>query len=370
MTSIHFFETAAARSLLLFAAAGSIFLAGCSSEPAKEHARETVDAPITVVQNTTMPSFHSVAGTVRAETTSTLSANVVGTVARMRVAEGDRVRKGDVLVEIDARESRANADRVRAGQAEVEHAIESAAANARLAETTFRRYDALRERGSASRQEFDEARSRHAAAQAELARAVARRGEARAASAQAEAVLGYSSVRAPIDGVVTARFVDAGAQALPGVPLVSIANEQATRVDASVPEHITVRPGDRALVDAGGTRLEARVTRVQPSLDPAARSAVVQLALDRPLRAGTYVKVSIPVGARNAVTVPNSAVVRRGQLTSVFVVGADRVAHMRLITLGTSDASRAEVLSGIAAGESIVSAPERVRDGVTVRSGA
>lgn len=368
MTPIHFSKSAAARSAIVFTAAASIFLAACS-EPAKEPARETVDAPVTVVQSTTMPSFHSVAGTARAETTSTLSANVVGTVVRMRVAEGDRVRKGDVLVEIDARESRANADRARAGREEVEHAIESASANARLAETTFRRYETLRERGSASKQEFDEAKSRHAAAQAELARAVARRGEARAASAQAEAVLGYSSVRAPIDGVVTARFVDAGAQASPGVPLLSIANEQATRVDANVPEHITLRAGDRAVVETGGQRLEARVTRVQPSLDPGARSALVQLALDRPLRAGTYVKVSIPVGARDAVTVPAGAIVRRGQLTSVFVVGADRVAHMRLITLGSTDASRAEVLSGIRAGESIVSTPERVRDGVTVRSG-
>lgn len=369
MTLIHFFDSAAPRTALLLAAtAGWLSLAACS-EPAKEPAPEVVDAPVTVVQSTSMPSFHSVAGSARAETTSTLSANVVGTVVRMRVAEGDRVRKGDVLVEIDAREHRANADRARAGREEVERAIESAAANARLAEATFARYDALRQRGSASRQEYDEAKSRHDAARAELARAVARRGEARAASAQADVVLGYSSIRAPIDGVVTARFVDAGAQASPGVPLLSIANERATRVDASVPEHITVRAGDSAVVETGGQRLQARVVRVQPSLDPGARTALVQLALAQPLRAGTYVKVSIPSGARDAITVPTGAVVRRGQLTSVFVVDADRVARMRLITVGSTDATRTEVLSGISAGESIVSAPDRVRDGVTVRSG-
>lgn len=243
-------------------------------------------------------------------------------------------------------------------------------ANAQLAEATYRRYAALHERGSASRQEYDEAKARHAGAQAELNRLVARRAEVRAATAQAEAALDFSSVRAPIDGVVTARFVDPGAQAAPGVPLLTIENETATRVDANVPEHVTVRAGERASVIAGERRIGARVTHIQPSVDAAARSALVKLQLDEPLRAGTYVKVSFPIGAHDAVTVPLTALIRRGQLTSVFVVGADGVARMRLVTLGPADGARAEVLSGLAPGEEIVAAPARVREGVTVRRSA
>ena len=344
-------------------------LAACSS-PETPVARESVDAPVAVVQRASLPAFHTVSGTVRSETTSTLAANVVGTVLRVRVAEGDRVRAGDVLVEIDAREPRANADRARSGREEVERAIEAASANAQLAEKTFRRFEALRERGSASQQEFDDARARHTAAQAELGRLVAQRGGARAAATQAEAVLDFSSIRAPIDGVITGRFIDPGAQAAPGVPLVSIESEAATRIDANVPEHVTVRPGDVATVEAGTETLEARVTQVQPSVDPGARSALVKLELRRPLRAGTYVKVSFPVGARDAITVPVAALVQRGQLTSVFVVGSDQVARMRIINIGATSDARAEVLSGLDAGESIVSAPAQVRDGVVVRRGA
>ncbi len=347
----------------------ALLLAACS-QPERIPSRETVGAPVLVVQRTSLQAFHSVAGTVRSQTTSTLSANVVGSVVRVLVAEGDRVRAGDVLVEIDAREPRAQADRARAGGEEVERAIEGAAANAKLAEATYRRYEALRGRGSASQQEYDEARARHITAQAELARLGARRGESRAALTQARAVLDYSSVRSPGDGIVTGRFVDPGAQAAPGVPLLTIEDERASRVDAHVPENVIVRIGDHAFIDAGGQRLGARVTRVQPSVDPAARSALVKLELEKPLRAGTYVKVSFPIGARTAVTVPLTALVRRGQLTSVFVVGAGDVARMRIITLGATDAGNAEVLSGLNAGESIVTSPARVHDGVIVRGGA
>lgn len=347
----------------------ALVLAACA-HPDKPAVREIVDAPVVAVQRTSMPSFHTVAGTVRPETTSTLAANVVGTVVRVAVAEGDRVRAGDVLVQIDAREPRAQVDRTRAGREEVERAIEAANASAQLAEATYRRYAALHERGSASRQEYDEAKARHTGAQAERNRLIARRAEVSAATAQAEAVLDFSSVRAPIDGVVSARFVDPGAQAAPGVALLTIENPTAARVDANVPEHVAVRTGDRAVVMAGERRIGARVTHVQPSVDTAARSALVKLQLDEPLRAGTYVKVSFPIGSRDVVTVPLTALVRRGQLTSVFVVGTDGVARMRLITLGATDAARAEVLSGLDDGEEIVSAPARVHDGVTLRGRA
>ena len=342
-----------------------LLLAACT-HPAQPPARTTVDAPVAVVHRVSMPLLHSVAGTVRAETTSALAANVVGTVVRVLVAEGDRVRKGDLVVEIDARAQRAQMDRASAGRVQSERAIDATSATAQLAETTFRRYLALRERGSASQQEYDEAKARHTAAQAELARLIASRDDARAAAAQAQAVLDYSSIRAPIDGIVTARFVDPGTQAAPGVPLVAIENEAATRIDANVPEQVIVRAGDTALVESGEQRLRARVIRVQPSIDPAARSALVKLQLDAPLRAGTYVKVSFPMGERDAVTVPLSALVRHGQLTSVFVVGTDNVARMRLITVGASDGTQAEVLSGLAAGEPVVSAPAGVRDGMIV----
>lgn len=347
----------------------ALFAAACSREEATT-SRETVQAPVVTARQTSMPEFYTVAGTVRSKTASTLAANVVGTVIRVAVAEGDRVRAGDVLVEIDAREPRAQAERVRAGRDELERAIEAAVANAQLAQSTFRRFEALRERGSASQQEYDEARARYTAAQAEVARLNASRQGARAAVTQATAVLGFSSVRAPANGVVTARFVDPGAQAAPGVPLIAVEEEHATRVDANVPENIVVSANGPAIVEAGNRRLDARVVRTQPSVDATARTALVQLELAQPLRAGTYVRVSFPIGERSALVIPATAIVRHGQLASVFVIGQNGIARMRVVNAGAISGSDVEILSGLDAGESIVTAPARVREGVIVRSGA
>jgi len=358
-----------ARVMLVAALVTGLLSAACRA-PEMAPERTTVDAPVSVVERTALPTLHTVAGTVRSRNTSTLSANVIGTIVSVTVNEGDAVKAGDVLVAIDAREPVAQLDRARAGREEVERAIEGATANVQLTEATFRRYEALHERGVASRQDLDEARARHVAAQAELNRLAARRGEARAAATQAGAVLDFSSIRAPIAGIVTARFVDPGAQAAPGVPLLTIEEARATRVDAYLPEGVLARIGDRVFVDAGGQRVPARVTHVQPALDSGSRSSLVKLELDQPLRSGAFVKVLISTGSRDTITVPNTALVRRGALTSVFVVDAQHVARMRLITVGSTDAARTEVLSGLDAGETIVIAPANVRDGVIVRSGA
>lgn len=346
-----------------------VALAACAGQE-NAPAPESVDAAVVLVRRSSVPSLHTVAGTVRAETTSTLAANMVGTVMRVHVAEGDRVRAGQLLVEIDAKDRHAQVERMGARRTEVERAIEAASANAQLAEATHRRMLALRNDGLASPQSYDEARAAQLAAQAELQRALALRGEARAAATEADAMLAHSNVRAPIDGVIAARFVDPGAQAAPGVALLAIENETATRVDTHVAEDVAVRPGDRAVVTAANERIEARVIHVQPSVDSAARSSLVKLRLTRPVRAGTYVRVSFTTGQRDVIAVPETALVRRGSLTSVFVVGADDIARMRLITIGSSAETQAEVLSGLAAGETIVSQPARVRDGVVVRRSA
>ena len=85
----------------------ALLVAACSREETTP-ARETVQAPVVAARRTSLPALHTVAGTVRSQTASTLAANVVGTVVRVAVAEGDRVRAGEVLVEIDAREPRAH----------------------------------------------------------------------------------------------------------------------------------------------------------------------------------------------------------------------------------------------------------------------
>jgi RND family efflux transporter MFP subunit len=299
----------------------------------------------------------------------------MGNVVAIHVREGDRVRAGQLLVEIDDRGARAQAAQAQAGSdasaralGGAEAAVSAARANAMLAETNYNRYAALRARGSVSPAELDEADAHFKVAAAELERAtkgrealVAQRDAARAASVGANVSLDDTHITAPISGVVTARFVDPGAQAAPGMPLLTIESEAAARVEATVPEDLVVHTGDAVTVESGGRRFAARVTQVVPVLDPAARSALVKIELpqDADLRSGAFANVLFATGSRRAITVPAAAVQTNGALASVFVVGGDGAARMRLITCGDAAGGRVEILSGLDDGERILQAVQR-----------
>lgn len=319
----------------------------CADQPAAL-TRRTVAAPTTLLQPATVAVTRAMAGTVRSTNVSTLSAKVIGNVVRVHVSEGDRVRAGQLLLEIDPREGRAQSGAANA-------AVAAAQANASLAETTYQRFAALRERKSVSQQELDDVKARRDAARAELDRV-------RASATQADTFLDYSFVRSPIDGIVTARFVDTGAQAAPGVPLLTIEDAGAFRVEATIPEDLVVRAGDKVTIEAGNAHVEGTVAHVQPSVDATTRSSLVKIDVGGAMRSGAYVRVLFPTGERAALTVPASAIARRGTLTSVFVVGSDNVARMRLITVGANS----EVLSGLEPGERVVTDASKVEDGVVV----
>jgi RND family efflux transporter MFP subunit len=162
-------------------------------------------------------------------------------------------------------------------------------------------------------------------------------------------------------GLITRKFVDVGDQAAPGVPLLEIEDPREYRLEATVDESqlATIRQGMQATVavDAlGADPLPATVAEIVPAGDPGSRSFVVKLDLpeDERLRSGMFGKARFPAGEKPAVTVPASALIERGQLSYVFVVGDDSRARLRLVTTGKHYGDRVEVLSGISEGDRIV----------------
>lgn len=364
------------------AALAALALAACSNvEPSTE--AQKVSAPVEVVQASSIPDTRVASGSVRAAVVSPLSSKVMGNVMRVLVREGDRVKAGQLLLEIDGRDVMAQSDRARAGQQEIESAlraseaaISGAEANATMADATFKRFSALRERNSVSPQEFDEASARQKAAAAELERArrtraqiVAQKAGARASYEQAAAYVGYTRIHSPVDGVVTGRFIDPGAQAAPGVPLLTVESSGRSRVETTVDEAAVIRVGDPVTLSSGEATLQATVTQVVASVNPMTRSSIVKIDLpaSAPFRAGGYVNVAFTAGRRSAITVPAGALVRRGQLTSVYVVDGDGKARLRLVTLGDPLGERIEILSGLEVGEKIVTRTGTdLKDGVLV----
>jgi RND family efflux transporter MFP subunit len=339
-----------------------------------------VGATIDTARTTAIADVRVTTGTVRAGTSATLAAKLLGNVTRVLVSEGDRVRAGQVLVEIDGRDVRARVDQARASVraadealASATAAIDGAEANAQFAAATYKRFAALRERGSVSPHEFEEVEARQKGAQSELDRArrgrdalVAQRDQARGGVTEAETFLSYTSVRSPIDGIVSARFVDPGAQAAPGLPLVSVESLSSYRVETAVDEELAgrLRAGDIVHVD--GT--PSRVANVAP-VDAQTRSALVKIELPSAarLRTGAFVHVAFPVGFRTAITVPGAAVAQRGQVASVFVLDDSGSARMRLVTTGARQGQAVEILAGLEPGERFVTKADGVTDGVRVR---
>jgi len=329
------------------------------------------------------PDLYEATGTVRARTTAVIASKVMGYVQQVSVQVGDRVREGQPLVTLDARDLEANLRRAEAGRVEavsalpeVENGIAAAKANYELAQATFHRIDDLASKKSVSNQEFDEASARLKAAQANYDIAQAKREQLQSKIAQAEQeqraariMRDYAAIAAPFAGVVTAKSVEPGNLASPGAPLLTIEREGAYRLEAEVDESKlpAVRAGHsvKVTLDALGRAFDARVSEIVPSVDAVSRAYTVKIDLPAvaQMRSGLFGKASFPLGSRQALAIPSQALQQNGQLQSVFVV-ANGEARTRLITAGRHFDNAVEVLSGLSAGESVVvAAPPALADG-------
>lgn len=363
MTNLRKFRNTIVISAGLLILAGGL---GCTSEkPAKPPAAEVVsDVPILTVQRTAVPDYYEAVGTVRAAQTSQLASQTMGTITSVSVHEGDRVRRGQVLAVVDETQPRAGFAGAQAGVNASQQEVAAAEADYALAQSTLQRYQGLFDKRSISPQEFDEVKTRFAAAQARLAGARAGKAQAEAAQAQARTNLDFSRIRAPFDGVVTAKLADVGMMAAPGTPVLVVEDPSRFRLEATVDEGTLgmVRLGDQVGVDLDALRgkdLQGKVVQIVPAADPSSRTFIVKIDLPRlpEIRSGIFGRARFARGQRDSILVPHTAVLSRGQLRGVYVVGADQVASLRYVTVGQSSGDSFEVLSGLENGERIVSRP-------------
>lgn len=364
---------------------------------------ESLNVPISKVTLGAMEDFYEATGTVKAKTTTQVSANMMGRIVAFPAAEGEYVSRGQVLVEIDNRESQNQQQKANAGLKEAQAAlieidksvvaanaaVKTAEANRVLAEQTYARFKELFERKSASGQEFDEAQSRLKAATSEVERAKAtvqailskkqqinaRIEQARADIAGTKIYEGYGKITSPVSGIIVKKLAEQGAIASPGVPLLSIEDSSQYRLEAAVEESNSkmVRIGNRVNVqiDAiGAGEFFGVVSEIVPSADSSSRSLTVKIDLPANplLRTGLYGLARFPIAQKEAISVPQTALVQRGQLTGVFAVTSDGIAQFRIVTTGKTSDGMIEILSGLSAGDDFVSADaSRVNDGVKVR---
>ena len=233
------FSPAKARPSLTWALAlvglSLLALIGCSSEPRTVSAAPEVvrDVNLLTVQRATVPDSLEAVGTLQAAQTSQLASQIMGNIVEMRVKEGDRVRRGEVLAVLEDAQPQAAVAQARAAENAARQEIAAAESEYSLAEATFKRYQDLYNKKSVSPQEFDEVTARERATSARRALAQAGLAQAQAALAQAQTTLGYTRVRAPFDGVITEKRADPGTLASPGMPLLVVEDQRRFRLEAS-----------------------------------------------------------------------------------------------------------------------------------------
>jgi RND family efflux transporter MFP subunit len=367
-------------------------LSGCSgpASPPEAAPASVRGLEVATIHLESVPDEMEAPGTVVAKDAATIAARTMGTIERVNVREGDHVRAGALLIALDASESAARLRAAEAGLAQAaagrqaaSRTVASAQAQADLARKTYKRYLYLREQKSVSPQEFDEVQARQRAARAGLEQAEAGRQEAAAAYVRAEqeeravaAVRGYARIVAPFAGVVVRRYVDPGSMAVPGAPLLQLDADSGYRLEATLDAAAAggIRRGTEARVrlDAlGGREFRGRVVAIEAGADPATHTMRVKVELPRDpgLRSGLFGRAWFERGSRQAIVVPASAIIARGELHGVFAVDASGVAHWRLVTVGRTVGSRLEVLSGLSEGDRVVLDPAgRALDGVRVEA--
>lgn len=319
---------------LLFAACGS-------AEPAHEPVAEPrmPEGAELTVHAADRPSVLEAPAVAQPYAEATLSTKLMGSVLSVDVQEGDAVAEGAVLVRLDARDLDAKAAQVEASLAQAEAAYAEAKAHVERMRSLFAEE-------AAPKAQLD-------AAEAGFARAQAAVQAARAGGDELQAMRSYATVRAPFRGIVTSRFVDPGAFAAPGAPLVTVQDPRRLRVTASIAPASAggVARGDTLHATIEGQTVTAIVEGVVPAQGASLYTvnAIVDNADGRFL-AGSAASLAIAQGVTKSIVVPMEAIVHEGDLTGIWIAGAG----IRWVRLGSAFADSVEVVSGLRDGDRIV----------------
>lgn len=303
-----------------------------------------------------VPRYYTVPGSVIADERVQLSSRISGFIRKLAVREGEVVREGQVLVEIDPADVDGAVQRAAAS-------VASARADLADARVDVDKFTALTKTGAVPIDTLRKAEVRRDVAQARLA-------EAQAALGTANAQRAYTSITSPVDGAVVARLRESGDLATPGVPILElearntlvfqtyVAESRVAQLDPAQPVQVELDavPGPHA----------GRLLRVVPSADPATRRYEVKVSLSATggLLPGMFGRARFVLGNESVLTVPRAALAERGGLEGVFGLTPDGEIAFRWLRTRREIDGHIEVTAGLAPGDRVVlNPPADLRDG-------
>ncbi|WP_077003000.1 efflux RND transporter periplasmic adaptor subunit [Variovorax sp. KK3] len=322
-------------------------LQASSTELARQYVKTALPQTAATGQTLALP------GTLQGFVQAPISARSSGYLKRWTRDIGSRVKKGELLAEIETPEIDQQLSQAIAARQQTASSLE-------LAKSTVARWENLRKKDVVSQQDLDERRSSLAQATANLAASDANVQRLR----QTE---GFKRIVAPFDGVITRRNVDVGdlIDAGGSRPLFLLAQTDPLRVYINVPQSYAqlVKAGQPVVVtqaELRGQSFKGEVARTSGAIDTATRMMQVEVSLpnqDGVLLPGAYVQVSLPLAASRALSIPSNALLFRAEGTRVAVVDGEGRVRLRNVQLGRNYGETVEVIDGITANDRLVLNP-------------
>ncbi|MDD2832709.1 MAG: efflux RND transporter periplasmic adaptor subunit [Methylotenera sp.] len=309
-----------------------------------------------VIKESQQAPTMTVEGSVEAVQFSTIAPQVTGNIVALPVKAGDTIKAGQLLARIDTRIAQ---------QQVISHQAQVVAANAQLsaARQEYERKRRLHEKQYISQAALERAESDYKIAEAQAKAQLAQTGVANVQT-------GQHTINAPYAGLIAEVMAELGNMATPGKPLFSIYDPKALRVVVNVPQSqlAQIKPGAgiQVLIPAA-TEVERSLTATKvtilPTADAVSNMTKVRITLPSNLtsiRPGMFARAMLPVNNANTsvqIIVPAKAVIKRSELTAVYVVDSKGKPQLRQIRLGRKQGDFYEVFAGLQAGEEVAVDP-------------
>jgi len=326
-------------------------------------------------------------GTVQSKVPVAVSSKITGILEKLNADQGDRVKKGQLLAELDsielrAREAAAQAAKNRAQRelARAQADMVKAQANLGLAQSNYRRDMEVFKPGYISQAAFDTTKAQLKVAESEVnafqATVTALQAAVKQAESEthaAEALHNYTRILAPMDGLITSRKAEVGTIVAPGTPIFQMVDldqvwvaawidlAQVAQLREGQPAHITLR---------SGRVFQGQVVRINKEGDTVTRELEVDVKFEKlpePLVIGEEAEVNIATGRIMALAVPLTAITERDNKTVVLVVEQGRLVF-RPIKAGLNDGKRIAILEGLKEGDLVVAQPVNLKPGTRVKA--
>jgi len=307
-----------------------------------------------IVEKQNYPNWYALEARMEAVNEATISAQTSGRIQSIAFDVNDYVEKDSIIIQLKNTQQKAAMEQAQAG-------LKQAMAANQDAQSQLNRSTPLFQQGSVSQRQYD---SIKAAAKSAAARVEA----AQAQLAQAKEQLSYTQIRAPYSGIVKDRLVEVGESVNPGTPLMTGLSLAKLRAVADIPQRFSPHMSDQSQFkvvyqhQGSQTQLDAERVTLFPYADPNSHSFRVRVEVNAEgshLFPGMWVKLHIPMGEIEALRVPKSSIVQKGDLSAVYIK-TDNGFRLRQVRLGNEHGENIDVLSGIRSGEEIAADPYSV----------